>query len=83
MFFHHAGSLLSKCRPGAESDATELRMVRRFYTYFGWFPWGDFEGESFSEGKVYELTGGQAGTPGPAVTVGAEAEPGEAAEVLI
>jgi hypothetical protein len=58
-------------------------MVRGFYTYFGWFPWGDFEGESFSEGKVYELTGGQAGTPMPAVAVGAGADPGEEAEPLI
>jgi hypothetical protein len=52
-------------------------------TYFGWFPWGNFEGESFSEGKVYQLSGGQAGSPMPAGAVGAEADPSEEAEPLI
>jgi len=83
MLFYRADNLLSECRPGTESEVAELHIVRRFYTYFGWFPWADFEGESFSEGKVYQLTGGQAGTPMPAVAVGAEADPGEEAEPLI
>ncbi len=43
-----------------DSDVVELRIVAAFYTFFGWFPWSDFEGESFSEEKVYELTCGRA-----------------------
>ncbi len=43
-----------------DSDVVELRIVGALYTFFGWFPWSDFEGESFPEEKVYELTCGQA-----------------------
>ncbi len=43
-----------------DSDVVELRIVGALYTFFGWFPWSDFEGESFSEEKVYELTCGRA-----------------------
>jgi hypothetical protein len=51
-----------------DSEVVELRIVGALYTYFGWFPWSDFEGESFSEEMVSELTCGRA------VTVDAEAE---------
>ena len=83
MFFCDAYNLLPKRRAGIESEVVELRIVGAFYTYFGWFPWADFEGESFSEGKVYQLTGGQAGSPVPAVAAGAEADPGEETEPLV
>jgi hypothetical protein len=83
MFFYRADNPLPKSQPGTESEVTELRMVGAFYTYFGWFPWADFEGESFSEGKVYQLTGGQAGAPVPAVAVGTEVDRGEETEPLV
>lgn len=40
----------------AETDAVELRWVAGFYTYFGWFPWSDFEGERLCEEQLDELT---------------------------
>jgi hypothetical protein len=83
MFFCRGDNLLSECRPGTESEVTELHIVRRFYTYFGWFPWKDFEGESFSEGKVRELTAGQAGTRMSTVVAGVEADSDEESEPLI
>ena len=42
------------------SEVVELHIVGALYTFFGWFPWSDFEGESFPEEKVYELTCGRA-----------------------
>ncbi len=57
----------------AEGEVVELRLMGGFYTYFGWFPWTDFEGESFSEEKVFQLTGGRVGS----VAVSAEDHGGE------
>ncbi len=59
MFFNPAGSLRPKAELTSESEVIELRIVGGFYTYFGWFPWSDFEGESLSEDRIYELTGGR------------------------
>lgn len=59
--------LLPKSGSKAEGQVVELRLMTGFYTYFGWFPWTDFEGESFSEETVSQLTGGRVGT----VAVGA------------
>ena len=65
--------LLPKSESKAEGEVVELRLMGAFYTYFGWFPWTDFEGESFSEEKVLQLTGGRVGT----VAVSAEDQGGE------
>ncbi len=59
----YLNDLIPKPEPTDEAEVVELRLVGAFYTYCGWFPWSDFEGESFSEEKVYELTGGQSGLP--------------------
>ncbi len=64
---------LPKSETKAEGEVVELRLTGAFYTYFGWFPWSDFEGESFSEEKVSQLTGGRIGT----VAVTAESHGGE------
>jgi hypothetical protein len=77
MSFYREHDLMPKCQPTSESEVTELRIARGFYTYFGWFPWKDFEGESFPEETVCQLTGGRAATPMPAVTAGAEGDPNE------
>jgi hypothetical protein len=80
MSFCRVHDPLPKCQPTSEFGDTELRIARGLYTYFGWFPWGDFEDESFSEEKIHQLTGGQAGTPTPAVPAGAEADPSQEAQ---
>jgi hypothetical protein len=81
MFFHRTHNLLlPQSQPAAESDAIELRIVRRLYTYFGWFPWADFEGENVLEETVYGLTGGRAGASPSAIAPGAEADPDEEVE---
>jgi hypothetical protein len=77
MFFYRGRDLEPKSEPGTDSNVTELRVARGFYTYFGWFPWKDFEGESLSEETVCQLTGGRAATPTPTVTVSAEGDPSE------
>ncbi len=59
MSFYRGRNLLPVPQPTTESEVIELRIVGAFYTYFGWFPWADFEGESFSEDRIYELTGGR------------------------
>lgn len=59
MFIYAPDDLLPKpqSKTESENEGVELRLVGAFYTYFGWFPWSDFEGESFSEEKVSQLTG--------------------------
>ncbi len=61
MFFHapHNLLLLPELRSETESEVVELHVVGACYTYFGWFPWADFEGEHFSEEQIHELTGGR------------------------
>jgi hypothetical protein len=57
-FYGAHNLLLRKPQPRTQPEGAELHIIRRFYTYFGWFPWGDFEGESIAAGVVHELTGG-------------------------
>ena len=62
MFLYQPDDTLPKSETKTETEVVELRLVGAFYTYFGWFPWADFEGESFSEEKVSQLTGYPIGT---------------------
>ncbi|MFI5396547.1 MAG: hypothetical protein ACHQ9S_13520 [Candidatus Binatia bacterium] len=59
MYFSRSDGQPPTPAPEAKSGVVELRMATGLYTYFGWFPWSDFEGEALSEWALSELTGGQ------------------------
>jgi hypothetical protein len=59
MFFSRSDGQPLTPAPEAKSGVVELHMATGLYTYFGWFPWSDFEGEALPEEALSELTGGQ------------------------
>lgn len=52
------GQLLTPPTEG-QPEVVQLHMATGLYTYFGWFPWSDFEGEALPEAALSKLTGGQ------------------------
>jgi hypothetical protein len=59
MFFSKTDGQLLTPASEAKPEVVQLHMATGLYTYFGWFPWSDFEGEALPEETLSKLTGGQ------------------------